>query len=99
MTFPVWSGINADWVNSTEINGCAQTPLIQTDGFSSAIFPVLMGAYPGLYFEVMRTRPEERRLRLVIETRAIVNQNEGRATTVLSEDRSLDVDRSRKRFP
>lgn len=99
MAYPVWSGINAEHINSTEINGCAPTPSIVVDGFSSAIFPVLMGAYPNLYFEVMRTRFEQRNLGVIDEERGIVITVEAKNLAPLPEDRSLDVERSRKRFP
>jgi len=99
MSFPVWSGINAEQINSTEVNGCAPTPLVQTDGFSSAIFPVLMGAYPGQYSDVMHVRPEQRAMRVIDETRDIIISDEHRAMNVLPEDRTISVARSRKRYP
>lgn len=99
MTYPVWSGINAEQINSTDINGCAPTPLVQTDGFSSAVFPVLMGAYPGQYAEVMRVRPEVRGLRVNAETQDFVVLDEKKDLSILPENRAMRVARSRKRYP
>jgi hypothetical protein len=99
MTYPVWSGINAEQINSTPINSDAPTPTITSDGFSSAVFPVLMGSYPGLFFEVMRTRYEERRQRPLHETRSFGIPNDLKEMSTLPEDRSVDVERSRKDYP
>lgn len=99
MTYPIWSGINAEQINSTEVNGCAPTPTIISDGFSSAVFPVLIGSRPGLYFEVMRTRYEERRQRIIQEMSSFVVPDGRREVSVLPEDRDMDVERSRKDYP
>ena len=99
MTYPVWSGINAEQINSTEINGVAPTPLVITDGFSSAVFPVLMGLHPGLYAEVMRVRPEIRDQRVIAETQEFPVSVEQQNLSVLPEDRDFEAYRSRKRYP
>lgn len=99
MMYPVWSGINAEQINSTEINGVAPTPLIQIDGFDSSEFPVLMGSYPGLYFEVMRARNEHRAQRVIDETQEFPMPIEKKNTVALPEDREVDVGRSRKVYP
>lgn len=99
MTYPVWSGINAEQINSTDVNGVAPTPLVVTDGFSSAVFPVLMGSYPGLYFEVMRVRSEQRSLHVKDETQDFLIASENKSLRALPENRAMDVERSRKEFP
>src|SRR5688500_5406676 len=99
MTYPVWSGINAEHINSTEVNGCAPTPTIQTNGFSAAVFPVLMGTYPGLFFEVLRVRGEQRAQRVIHETRSFALGSENKDTSVLPENRVMNVERSRKEYP
>lgn len=99
MTYPLWSGINSDWVDSTEINGAAPTPSIITSGFSAAVIPVLMGLHPGMYSEVMRVRPEERRLAVIAETRTFNLEHENKELAVLPENRVMTVERSRKRYP
>jgi hypothetical protein len=99
MTFPVWSGINAEAINSTEINGCAPTPTIVFDGFSAAVIPVLMGLHPGLYFEVVHARGEQRAQRVINETRSLSLSSENKDVAPLPENKTLDVDRSRKRYP
>lgn len=97
--YPVWSGINAEEINSTEINGDAPTPSVITDGFSGAVFPVLSGTYPGLYFEVMKTRYEPHALRPIDEERDFVISSGNKELSTLPEDRDLDVERSRKDYP
>lgn len=99
MIYPVWSGINAEQINSTDVNGCAPTPLVVTDGFSGAVFPVLMGSYPGLYFEVMHVRPEQHALHVKDETQNFAMGSENKNIRALPENRAMDVERSRKRFP
>lgn len=99
MTYPIWSGINAEEINSTEINGDAPTPLVVTSGFSSAIFPVLTGTYPGLFFEVMRARYEPRPLRPISEERGFTLSPDKKELAVLPEYKDLGVERSRKDYP
>lgn len=99
MTYPVWSGINAEQINSTDVNGVAPTPLIVVDGFSSAIFPVLLGTYPGLYAEVVKVRNEDQLASPISEERDLVTVYEGQDVAVLPELNTVGVERSRKDYP
>lgn len=99
MTYPIWSGINAEQINSTEINGAAPTPLVVTEGFSSAVFPVLMGLHLGMYAEVMRARWEVRDLQVKSEPQDFELGAEKKDFSVLPENRAYSVERSRKEYP
>lgn len=99
MTYPVWSGVNSEWVDSTEINGAAPTPTIEFGGFDSSQIPVLIGAHPGLYFEVLHTHFERKALAATNETKDMVAKSEGRGLVTLPENRDMSVERSRKAYP
>lgn len=99
MTYPIWSGINAEQINSTEVNGAAPTPLIQVDGFDSSAFPVLIGMHSGLYFEVVRARHEQRAQAVIDETQEFSLPIEKKNPIAPTENRTVGVDRSRKVYP
>lgn len=99
MSYPVWSGINAEQINSTPINDVAPTPLIVFDGFDSSSIPVLMGSYAGLYSEVMHTRFERRTLKPISESYSVTLSFEDKDLAPLPENRAMNAERSRKDYP
>jgi len=99
MIYPVWSGINAEQINSTPINDVAPTPLIVFDGFDSSAIPVLMGSYAGMYADVMHARFEQRAMKPYFETINITLSFEDKELEVLPQDRAMEAGRSRKDYP
>lgn len=99
MSYPLWSGIDAEAINSTEINGAAPSPPIVTLGFTSAVIPVLIGTYEGLWFEVLYTRHEQRNLKPISETRSSWARAEKQYLEALPEKQTVDSERSHKKYP
>lgn len=97
--YALWSGFNAEAINSTEINGAAPSPDLLFDGFDADIFPVLLGGFSGLYADVMRTRAELRSYALQEEDRIFEASRSKTNIDVLHEDRAMGKERSRKDFP
>jgi len=95
----LWSGFNAEAINSTEINGAAPSPPMLFDGFDGDVFPVLLGGISGLYSDVMRTRAELRTYALQEEDRIFETSRAKTSIGVLHEDRAMGKERSRKEFP
>jgi hypothetical protein len=99
MSYPLWSGFNAEALNSTEINGAAPSPDLLFDGFDGDVFPVLLGGVAGLYADVMRARAEFSDYALQSED---MNMEVSPARTDLSalpEIRAINGGRSRKDYP
>jgi hypothetical protein len=99
MTYPLWSGIDAEAINSTDINGCAPSPPIITQGFSSAVIPVLIGTYGALWFEVLYARHEQRNLKPISETRSSWARAENKKLVALPEKQLVESERSHKKYP
>lgn len=95
----LWSGFNAEAINSTEINGAAPSPPMLFAGFDGDVFPVLLGGVSGLYADVMRTRQELRSYALQEEDRIFEASRSRTSIDVLHEDRAMGDERSRKDFP
>lgn len=95
----LWSGFNAEAINSTEINGAAPSPDMLFEGFDGDVFPVLLGGYAGLYADVMRTRDERREYALQQEDRTFETNASKTDITILHEKRAMGKERSRKDFP
>lgn len=95
----LWSGFNAEVINSTEINGVAPTPDMLFDGFNGDIFPMLIGGFPGLYADVMRARSAHSAYAAQEEDREYETSASKTNLSPLPEIRSMGGERSRKDFP
>ena len=99
MSYPLWSGFNAEALNATEINGAAPSPDLLFEGFDGDIFPVLLGGVVGLYADVMRARAEFSDYALQEEDTTFETSRARTEFETLHEDRAFGKERSRKDFP
>jgi hypothetical protein len=99
MTYALWSGFNAEAINSTEINGAAPSPDLLFEGFNADIFPILMASFEDMHADVMRARAELRSYALQQEDRTFETSRSRTSISVLHEDRALGKERSRKDYP
>lgn len=100
MTYPLWSGINSHVIDGVEINGAAPTPGIIVPAVSTAIIPILMGSAPGVHFEVVYARHEQRNVHTISEERHTLVKAEQRHIMALPEIRyNFGSDRSHKTYP
>lgn len=95
----LWSGFNADAINSTEINGASPSPDLLFDGFNGDVFPMLLGGFPGQYADVMRTRSAFSSYALQDEDRTMETSISKTSLSALPEIRTMGGERSRKDFP
>lgn len=95
----LWSGFNAEAINSTEINGAAPSPDMLFDGFDGDVFPMLLGSFPGMYADVMHVRDAFSSYALQEEDRTFETSAAKTNLSALHENRSMGGERSRKDFP
>lgn len=98
-SYPLWSGFNAEALNSTEINGAAPSPDLLFEGFDGDIFPVLLGGVAGLYADVMQARAEFSDYALQHEDKSMEVSPGKTDLSVMPEIRALGRERSRKEYP
>lgn len=99
MSYPLWSGFNAEAINATEINGAAPSPDLLFDGLDTDIFPVLLGGIAGLYADVMRARAEFSDYALQSEDKNMEVSPARTDLSALPEIRAMGGERSRKDYP
>lgn len=92
----LWSGVNTGWMNDAEVNGYVPTPGLAPGLFTTAVFPVLLGARAGQTTDFSSIRPE-RRDPLVQEKRNSIRAMSAVPVMVAAaENRAIKSSRTRR---